>query len=128
MTDIQAIKARCDAEIEFFQRVLEDTKDIPSRGCKQIFISNVGRKYIQKAIKALERYTEISRLTEENKRLNDLLELAKEDIKVGWTCRACAKRVVGKEWCGCPLVMFVTGPEKITMCDNFEWRGRKETK
>lgn len=50
-------------------------------------------------------------------------DAAVEDMKVGWLCRACIKRVKGKEWCNCHAVNFVNGPEKTTTCDNFEWRG-----
>jgi hypothetical protein len=50
-------------------------------------------------------------------------DAAVEDMKVGWLCRACIKRVKGKEWCNCPAVNFVNGPEKTTTCDNFDWRG-----
>ena len=53
-------------------------------------------------------------------------DAAVEDMKVGWLCRACIKRVKGKEWCNCPAVNFVNGPEKTTTCENFEWRGPQE--
>jgi hypothetical protein len=50
-------------------------------------------------------------------------EAAEADLKAGWLCRACTKRVIGKEWCGCPQVQFINGPEKTVTCAAFEWRG-----
>jgi len=47
------------------------------------------------------------------------------DMRVGWLCRACTKRVVGHEWVSCKMRDLVGGPEKTTTCGNFEWRGAK---
>lgn len=50
-----------------------------------------------------------------------------DDLKIGWLCRACKKRVKGSEWSFCPNYIHKEGVENTATCINFEWRGVQET-
>ncbi|SHN77385.1 hypothetical protein [Desulfitobacterium chlororespirans] len=67
---------------------------------------------------------ELETLLKESRRRE---KAAIEDMKVGWLCRACAKRVVGKEWYGCEKRIFIETSERVVTCYNFDWRGPQES-
>jgi len=66
-----------------------------------------------------------NRLRSECDALRRERDAAVADIKIGWVCFACKRRVKGNEWMNCPDRKFAHGVEGSTMCDNFEWRGAK---
>ena len=95
--------------------------------CQDCPLNEGDKDYVactRRAASLIESLTaENARLTTERDESQRRADAAVEDMKVGWLCRACIKRVKGKEWCNCHAVNFVNGPEKTTTCDNFDWRG-----
>ena len=71
-------------------------------------------------------YNELANVFETLDRVERERDAAVADIKQGWTCCVCKKRIKGREWCNCEERHFRKDAEGVIYCDRFEWRGVQE--
>ena len=100
----------------------------PTPCCEYELLGSEAADRIERLKKEIFKYKkEIFKYKEEAAKYKAERDKAVEDIRVGWTCRACENRIDGSEWLECPLKSFAEGPEKTVTCDNFVWRGLEES-
>lgn len=134
--DIETIRARADAaapgewkcwhkDMDFGGAVVFNIGD--AMVIQKLSHRNIGPIFMKEDADFIAHArTDIPTLLDYIKELETERDAALTDLRIGWLCRACKKREVGKEWCSCKHREFVKGPEKTVTCSNFEWRGVQE--